>query len=623
VNLKAVTLYNKALELIKKDKLTQAKRNLEKATKLVPDFFQAHTSLGNIYEKEGYFKRALDCYQKANKLLPNSPIILTNIGNAFKRLNDDAESVKFYNAALNADPTFTNALLNLLSVQIKSNHIEDAYNLVQSKNGDVSLHLVLGGIFLQLVNDKSSSQYLDIKSECLAIAETFGPNEKIKKGIIKILTDAQLEYCPFQFFLAYLTQQFENHYAIFADFLLDILLKIPSCTIVYYHLSSLQHIRSGQFDTALSNINKCIELGCPDSFKSPLIDSLFGLNRTNEALKNLHALKDFISPTPVTASLFFREHDFITAWSHYSKTQGIYNHITKSDPDIFDIQGKSILLLSNQGIGDVVMFLSCLNDFLARYEPKAVTINCEKRLHGIIQSSFPKVTTIWDPNLFDPRLIDETYETIKSHQTCIKLPSICSLTRTDITSFYPQRPYLLADKKKSAEFENKIASLENSKSIGFAWKGGIVKNTINNKNINLADFIPLFKIPGINWINLQYGDVADEISSFNDTHGTNLIHFDEINPLNEINSQFALIANLDLVIQTSNTSIHFAGSQGIPTWVMITEPSDFRWFDGKDKDIAPWYENMRVCRKKHSNKWSSYIASLANELQIQLESNHF
>ena len=63
----------------------------------------------------------------------------------------------------------------------------------------------------------------------------------------------------------------------------------------------------------------------------------------------------------------------------------------------------------------------------------------------------------------------------------------------------------------------------------------------------------------------------------------------EIDPLVEIENQVALISNLDLVIQPSNASIHFAGALGVKSWVLLGNPHDFRWFaNGKD-DQSAWY----------------------------------
>jgi len=620
VNTKSVALYNKALENIKANNLNQAKRNLEKSIQLSPDFFQALNSLGTVFERQGLYTKALNFYQKANQLLPDNPIILNNIGNAFSKLKKTENAIDSYRNALRADPNFSNAAISLLTALIRSNQLSASYTFVTSKKENLSLFLILISIFLHLVKDTESEKYLIIKENGLSLSKLYARSNSNKATLTNILTNARLGFCSFHTLLVHLTHQYEDCYLTFADFLLDIIAHLDECKSISAYFYSFQHLRSGQLESALVYIEKAINYDCPDILKAPIIDILFGLNRPDEAYEHLQKLHGKILPSPVTASLFFRHNDLKKGWDDYLQTEYTFNHVTQNLQSLADFEGKSILILTGQGIGDVIMFLSCLDDFIIQTKIKKITINCDARLHSLINRSFPDVSVMWDKKLWDPRFINKDYGDLDSFDICIKLSSICNLTRQHIENFYPQKRYLTPVKDLISTCGKRISQLSNPISIGFAWRGGSIKNRINNKNIDLIDFLPLFKLPNINWINLQYGNVKDDISKFNAEFHTNLIHFEDINPIEEIETQYALIANLDLVIQTSNTSIHFAGSQGIPTWVMITEPSDFRWFDGKDTDMSPWYENMRVCRKAPELQWSDYIANLAKELQVKLDS---
>jgi len=132
--------------------------------------------------------------------------------------------------------------------------------------------------------------------------------------------------------------------------------------------------------------------------------------------------------------------------------------------------------------------------------------------------------------------------------------------------------------------------------------------------MDLKKLLPLLRIPDINWVNLQYGDVTDEIKTLNQQFGTNIINYDEVNPLKEIERQFALISNLDLIIQIDNTSIHMAGSQGVKTWMLIDEPGDFRWFPNGLNDQSCWYQNVRIIRKEQNQSWESLVDMLVPQL---------
>lgn len=614
MNPKAVNLYNKALTLIKSNKLSQARNNLDKAIKIDSSFFQAHTSLGTIFERQGLHERALSCYLTANKLLPNNAIILNNIGNSYSKLNNLVESKSFYNRAMQADPNYPYPIFNLLSVEIRLSQFEDAYaNIISKKSNDV-IFLILIAIFLNSVKLKSIPEYQAIKDIGLNLSKAFNINTENKEQLILLLQRSSFDNCPLYNLITYLSHQRERHYKIFKEFLIDVSGEVDSCKITYNYFRALDQLEKGNYEISIKHIKNAINEGCSDAQKTPLVDALYQLNKLDEAYEILLPIKDKIFPSPSTAALFFRKHDFKNGWKHYQGTEENFKHICLNEINIDKIRDKSILLLSNQGVGDVILFLSCLNDFIKVALPKRVTLNCDARLHEIIRRSFTTVEPIWDAELFDPRLITKDYKTVAEHNYCLKLSSICGITRQSLDNFHLDALFLKYESSLRKLYGEKLNNLKNNLSIGIAWTGGALGKVIKKKEIGLESFIPLLKISNINWINLQYGNVEKEINLLNQSYGTNLIHFDEIDPMQEIERQIALIANLDLIIQTSNTSIHFAGSQAVPAWVLLDEPGDFRWFSNGVDEQSAWYSSVRMIKKEQKQSWEELVESLVPEL---------
>jgi len=614
MNPKAVNLYNLALTLIKSSKLSRARNNLEKAIKLDPTFFQAHTSLGTIFERMGLHKRALSCYLTANELLPNNAIILNNLGNAYSKLNNLEKSRIFYNRAIQADPYYAYPIINLVSVEIKLGRFNDAYTIIISKKSNDVLFLILVAFFLNVVKLKSISEYQSLKSIGLKLSESFDLNVKNKDQLTLLLKSASFDNCPLYNLIGYLSHQRESHFKAFANFLIDVSGEVDSCKITFNYFCALDQLEKGNYEISITHIKNAINEGCADAQKTPLVDALYQLNKLDEAYEILLPIKDKIFPSPSTAALFFRKHDFKNGWKHYQGTEENFKHICLNEFNIDNIRDKSILLLSNQGIGDVILFLSCLNDFIKVASPKKVTLNCDARLHGIIRRSFTTVEPVWDAELFDPRLITKDYKTVVEHNYCLKLSSICGITRQSLDNFHLDSLFLKYERSFHKLYGEKLNSLKNNLSIGIAWTGGALGKVIKKKEIGLENFIPLLKISNINWINLQYGNVEKEINLLNQSYGTNLIHFDEIDPMQEIERQIALIANLDLIIQTSNTSIHFAGSQAVPAWVLLDEPGDFRWFSNGVDEQSVWYPSVRMIKKEQKQSWEELVKSLVPEL---------
>jgi len=618
VNKKAVNLYNKALELIKADKPSQAKRDLEKAIKFDPNFFQAHTSLGTIYEREGLYKRALNFYQKANTLYPNNPIILTNIGNAYRMLGDTKNSLKSYRYALSIDPKYPNPSIYMCSLLVTIGENSSAKDLISLHENDTAYYLFLNSLLFSFIFKKDKKKDAQLFENALNAINRLSLDNTTKsflRGLYKI--SSQID-CAFSPFLSELTNQLEDKYLLFADFLLELATDIKSCKSLSHYFSSIQLMRSGNAEGALKEIELGIKSGLPTSLHAPLIDALYFTNQEEAASNALIKIKHEIAASPVTAGLLFRLHDFKSGWAHYRRSEISLNHL-EDVLDNVDFGNKSLLLLSKQGLGDVVLFLSCLNDFIEKYNLKTCTINCDPRLHTIIKESFPSVNCIWESRLFDGRRTSKNDPLLISYDYILKLSSICSLTRQSLSSFYPPQKYLLVNANKKNKFRERIKGLPGKLNVGFAWKGGNIKNSVIKKSSSLENFLPLFSLQDVNWINLQYGnDIKSEITSFNKNYATNLIHFDDIDPLESLESQIALISNLDLVIQTSNTSAHLAAAQGIETWVLVNEPSDFRWFKGKHDNESPWYLKMIIFRKDYDQTWEELISQVTKQLKEAL-----
>jgi ADP-heptose:LPS heptosyltransferase len=253
------------------------------------------------------------------------------------------------------------------------------------------------------------------------------------------------------------------------------------------------------------------------------------------------------------------------------------------------------------------MFLSTLNDFI-KVREKNVYLHCEDtRIHSLLKRSFQKVT------------IQSTKKDLDSSKfgQKILLEDVAHFTRGEISNFFPKKQFLYPCSQLKAATKKKLEELPYKVNVGIAWKGGSVGESTslaNTKSANLSDFKNLMDIDSVNFINLQYGDCENEINALYNTEGLTLHNFDDIDPLQDIESQLALISNLDLVIQTSNASLHFAGSVGTPSWALIGSPPDWRWFTEEHNDESPWYPNMVVYQKPLKQTWQEFIGSLRGKL---------
>ena len=118
--------------------------------------------------------------------------------------------------------------------------------------------------------------------------------------------------------------------------------------------------------------------------------------------------------------------------------------------------------------------------------------------------------------------------------------------------------------------------LEDKKVIGISWKSSGSSNS-KSKSMMLKDFGTIFKGMDVVLLNLQYGDVQEEIDEFTKDTGIKVLQCRSVDNREDLDGLAALIEICDLVVSTSNITIHLAGALGKETWVSLPFVANFWW----------------------------------------------
>lgn len=135
--------------------------------------------------------------------------------------------------------------------------------------------------------------------------------------------------------------------------------------------------------------------------------------------------------------------------------------------------------------------------------------------------------------------------------------------------------------------------------------------------MQLADLAPVLRVQGARFLSLQYGDCQAERLDFQNAEGLELIDDPTIDAMVDFDDHAAQVAACDLVVSISTTTVHLAGSLGVPAWVMLEALPDRRWLLGRAD--SPWYRSVSLNRQSERGNWSTVVAKIAEDLPKFIE----
>lgn len=272
-----------------------------------------------------------------------------------------------------------------------------------------------------------------------------------------------------------------------------------------------------------------------------------------------------------------------------------------------NLSGKQILLLEEQAIGDVMMFLTLVPHLLN--EAGVIHILVNERLATIYKRSFASYSNIYlwthsdiKKSKLSPDILDFQ----------CPLGSICQHRFTDIATYSQSNPTLIPNKERSSKLRSFYLSQGKhpvDKLIGVSWKGGGTPGRIRSKSINPDMFAYLLRpIPGVRFVSLQYGKFDKQIETWRNS-GIDILYDSRIDALKNMDLWVDQVAACDAVVSVANTTIHGSGGLDIPTTCLLSQKCDWRWFDALEVTRSFWYPSVGIQRELPDDGWSRALSA--------------
>jgi tetratricopeptide (TPR) repeat protein len=262
------------------------------------------------------------------------------------------------------------------------------------------------------------------------------------------------------------------------------------------------------------------------------------------------------------------------------------------------LDGKTILLHAEQGLGDTVQFIRYAP--LVKERGATVLAACPPELLGVLRGC---------PGVDRWLLPEETLPAYDVHAPLLSLPLLCGTTLETIPAGVP---YLAGDPGRVARFREQLAAVPGFK-VGICWQGRLNHKNDRRRSVPLARFKPLANISGVRLIRLQRGPGSEQWDAIAGHWATMELSGLAQEPSEAWMDTAAIVSALDLVITVDTSVAHLAGALGVPVWVALPFCPDWRWL--LDREDCPWYPTMRLFRQPRHGDWPAVFERIAAELQ--------
>jgi tetratricopeptide (TPR) repeat protein len=355
---------------------------------------------------------------------------------------------------------------------------------------------------------------------------------------------------------------------------------------------------------------------CGEAVAGIQIEAYTQLGRHDEALPIVERLLQR-NPNEMAlrfarASIRLLNEDYGRGWEDYAwRNLGATKHLRmvafpqwQGEP----LEGKRILVLAEQGLGDQVMLASCLPDLLA-LRPAKVVVEAVTRVAPTLARSFPECEVVATKQ-------DAGLEWVREHGDMdyfIPMGDLPQQFRRSIEAFPAHKGYLRADPDRVSHWRRVLGELGPGPKIGLSWRGGTEKTRTAVRTMQPEQLAALARGVHAQWICLQYGDVSEGLERAREAGMPMHYWKAAVDDLDEFS---ALTTALDLVVTVCNTTVHYAGALGKPVWVMAPMVPEWRY--GLRSERMPWYPSSRMYRQTALGDWDGLVARVRQDLSLTL-----
>ena len=624
-------LQQTGFQLLQQGRVEEAWNVFHEVLRLDPNEALAHHMVGLIAMQSGQLEMGVDSVRRSIALNPADPVAYGNLGNGLSALGHVDEALAAFAKALALNPAFLDALNNRAILLGRLGRHAEAL-----EDYDRALAIEPRAAFVHS-NRAEALKGLDRAEEALASysqAIAFDPNGADlfynRASLQASLRRREAAEADYRRAIALQPDHLQAHVNL-GNLLAD--LDRPAEALDSYDQAlalqpDLPPALSNRADTlrmlgrhqeALDSCGRAIALD--PILSDALINRaavFFELARHREAAADYEAALR-LAPDRAEAETHYgctllALGDYEAGWARYEARARITEDRSRFVADRAfgrpqwrgdePLEGKTILLHSEQGLGDTLQF--CRYADLVKAEGARVVLEVEKPLVPLLRT------------LAGADAVVEKGAALPDFDLHCSLMSLPAALRTTLDTVPAGVPYLHADSDKAKAWAERLGERRRPR-VGLVWSGGFrpdrpqLWGVNRRRNIALELLAPL-AAADVDFFSLQKGQPAEgELAELEARgwDGPAIANF--TGDLDDFADTAALVENLDLVIAVDTSTAHLAGAMGKPVWLLNRFDSCWRWMTGRTD--SPWYPTLRLFRQETSGEWGPVVDDVVRALR--------
>jgi tetratricopeptide (TPR) repeat protein len=581
----AEALFNRGITLQELNRFEEALASYDRALALQPDQAEAFSNRGNALRKLKRFDEALASYDRALALKPDYFDALNNRGVTLHELKRFPEALANYDRALAAQRDQAEALCNRGNALRQLKRFDEAL-------ASYDQALALKPDYFDALNNRGVTLHeLKRFPEALASYDRALVLRPDHAGALCNRGVTLYELRRFDEALA----SYDRALAMQPDYFgalnnrgvtLHELKRFPEALASYDQALVLRPDHAGALN------NRGMTLHELKRFDEALVCYDYAL-ALNPGYVDAHFNKALLQLLKGDYDAGWREYEW--RWRRW-KEENLTHYIRDFTQPLWlgqtAIEGKTILLHAEQGIGDTIQF--CRYAPLVAGRGARVLLEVPVQLKDLVAS----LAGVAEIIARQDKLPD-----FDLHCPLLSLPLALG---TRVESIPAQVPYFTVPSKSLRRWTRAVGPKRNPR-IGLVWSGSSGHKGDAIRSISLRSLLPLTDLDA-EFVSLQKDVRGDDATALKER--SDIVHFGD--ELKTFADTAAVIANLDLVISVDTSVAHLAGALAKPVWVLLPFLPDFRWL--LDREDSPWYPTARLFRQHAPDNWSGVISRVVIEL---------